>query len=66
MLVGQCVSAVRAVEVRVLVRLHSVYNHLTGRRDVRFVRLALKVIMHTDRDFMDVILLWWNLVLRVV
>jgi hypothetical protein len=30
------------------------------------VRPALKVVMHTARDFMDVMLLWWNLVHRVV
>jgi hypothetical protein len=29
-----------------------------GRRVVRCVRLTLKVIMHTDEDFMDVILLY--------
>ena len=58
MRVDQCVSAVRAVEVPVLVCLCSIWYHVTEVGGaVRFVRLALKVAMRNDRDFVDVILL---------
>ena len=42
--VDQRVSAVRAVEVPVLVCLRSSWYHVSGRWVVRFVRLALKVV----------------------
>ena len=54
MRVDQCVSAIRAVEVPVLVCLRSSCSHVT---EVKFVRLALKVVMQNDRGFVDVILL---------
>jgi len=54
--VDQCVSAVRAVEVPVLVCLRSSWCHVTEVGGaVRFVRLALKVVVQNDRDFVDVI-----------
>jgi hypothetical protein len=56
--VDQRVSAVRAVEVPVLVSLRNSCNHVTGRRSVWIVRLALKVVIQNDRDFVDVILLY--------
>jgi len=57
--VHQCVSAVRAVEVPILVCLRSGCCHVTDKRGaVRFVRPALKVIMANDEDFKDVILLY--------
>ena len=52
MRVDQRVSAVRAVEVSVLVCLRSRCSHVT----VRFVRVALKVVNQNDGDFVDVIL----------
>jgi hypothetical protein len=48
--VDQCVSAVRAVEMPVLVCLR--------RRVVRFVEFALKVVMQNDGDFVNIILLY--------
>jgi hypothetical protein len=52
----QCDSAVRAVEVPVLVCLRSSCNHVTEVGGaVRLVRLALKVVMQNDRDFLVVI-----------
>jgi hypothetical protein len=62
--VNQCVSAFRAVEVPVLVCLRSSCNGVTevgGRRAVRFVRLALKVVMQNDGDFVNIILLYLRL-----
>jgi predicted small secreted protein len=53
--VDQCDSAVSAVGVSVLVCLRSSCSHVTGRRAVRFVRLALKVVAQNDGDFVDVI-----------
>jgi len=43
--VYQCVSAVRAVEVAVFVCWRSSSSHVTGGRIVKFVRLALKVLI---------------------
>ena len=56
--VDQCVSAVRAVEVPVLVCLRSICCRVTGGRGVRLVKLALKVVVQNDGDFVDVILLF--------
>jgi hypothetical protein len=51
-----------------VVCLRSSRSHVTGRRTVRFVRLALKGVMQNDGRFVDVILLcssshliteWW-------
>jgi hypothetical protein len=56
--VDQCVFAVRVVEVPVLVCLRSSCSHVTGRRVVRIVILALKVVMQDDGDFVNVILLY--------
>jgi hypothetical protein len=57
--VDQCVSAVRSVEVPVLVCLRSSCNHVTKVGGaVRFVRLALKVVIQNDGDFVDVIQLY--------
>jgi hypothetical protein len=56
--VDQCVSAVRAVEVPAFVCLHSGCNHVIEVRAVRSVRLALKVAMQNDGDFVDLILLY--------
>jgi hypothetical protein len=53
----QCVSARKVVEVSVLVCLRSSCYHVTGRRGVKLVRLALKAFMQNDGDFVDVILL---------
>jgi hypothetical protein len=53
--VGQGVSAVGAVEVPEFVSLSC--SHVTGRRTVRFVIIALKVVMQNDGDFADIILL---------
>ena len=50
MLVNQCVSAVRAVDVLVLVCLRM--------KAVRFVKFALKVVMKNDGDFVNIILLY--------
>jgi len=56
--VDQCVSAVRAVDLAVLVCLRNGCGHVTGgRRAVVFVKLALKVVMRNEGDFMTVILL---------
>jgi hypothetical protein len=58
MRVDQCVSAVRAVEVPVLVCLRSGCCHVTEAGGaVRFVRLALKVVVQNYGDFLAVILL---------
>ena len=56
--VDQCVSAVRAVELPVLVCIRSGCSHVTEGGAVRFVKLALKVIMENDEHFKDVILLY--------
>lgn len=54
----QCVSAVRAVEVLLFLCLRSSVSHVTGgRRTLRFVRFALKVVTKNGGDFMDVIVL---------
>ena len=53
--VDQCVSAVRAMEVPVLVCLCSCCIHVTGRRSARFVRLALKAVTQNDGDLVDVV-----------
>ena len=45
------------MEVSVLVCLRSCCSHVTGRRGVGFVRLALKVAMQTDGDFIDAIVI---------
>ena len=58
MRVDQCVSAVRAVELPVLVCLRSDCNHVIEVRTVRFVRSALKVVMQNDGDFVEVIQLY--------
>jgi hypothetical protein len=50
----ECVSAVRAVEVPVLVCLRSSCSYVT---EVMFVRFVLKVVTQNDRDFVDVLLL---------
>ena len=58
MRVDQCVSAVRAVEVPVLVCLRSNCSHVTSRRAVSVVRLALKIVAtQNDGDFVDVTLI---------
>jgi hypothetical protein len=66
--VDQCVSAIIAVEVAVFVCLRSSCNHVTGRIALRFVRLALKVVMQNSGDFMDIILLHlginWKIILK--
>ena len=62
MRVDQRVSAVGAAEVPVLVCLRSSCSHVTGRRAVRFVRLALKVVMQNDGHFVDVTLLYLNII----
>ena len=55
MRVDQCVSAVRAVEVPVLVCLRSGFGHVTEVGGaVSFVRLALKVVVQNDGDFVEV------------
>jgi hypothetical protein len=51
------VSAVRAVEVPVLVCVRSICSNVTGRRGIRSVRFALKVVVQNDGAFVDVILL---------
>jgi hypothetical protein len=50
--VGQSVSAVREVEVQVLVCLYSSYHQVT---DVGFVRIALKVVTYNGRDLVYII-----------
>ena len=55
--VYHCVCAFRAVEVPVVVCLRS-YNHVTSRKTVRCVRIALEVVIQNDGDFVDVILLY--------
>ena len=57
MRVDQCVSAVRALEMPVLVCLRSSCSHVTCRRGVRLVRLATMFGMKNDRATMEVILL---------
>ena len=65
MRVDQCVSAVRAVGVPILVCLRSSCSHVTELRgDVGFVRLALKVAVQNEGDFMDIILLYLAVKLR--
>jgi len=57
--VDHCVAAVRTVDVPVLVFLRIGCNHVTDVGGVvNFVRLALKVIMPSVGDFVDVILLY--------
>jgi hypothetical protein len=64
--VDQCVSAVRAVEVTVLVCLCSSSSHVTEARGaVRFVKLTLKVVMKNYGDFVDVILLYLRCVKNI-
>ena len=58
MRVDQCVSAVRAVELPVLVYVYSNCNHAIEVRTVRFARLALKVVMQNDGGFVEVIQLY--------
>ena len=53
----QCVSAVRALDVPVLVCLRSSSDHVTDRSSVRLVRLVLKIVMQNDGDFVELILL---------
>jgi hypothetical protein len=53
----QCLSTVGAVEVPVFNSLRNSCSHVT-RSTVVFVRLALKVAMQNDEDFVDVILLY--------
>jgi len=48
----QSVSAVRVVDVQVLVRLRSCYYHVT---DVGFVIIAPKVVTYNGRDLVDII-----------
>jgi hypothetical protein len=55
--VHQRVSAIWEVELPVFICLYSSCNHVTGRKTIRFVKLALKVVMQNDGDFVDVILL---------
>ena len=57
MRVDRCFSAVRAAEEPVVVCFRSSCSHVTGRRTVRFVRLALKGVMQNDGHFVYVILL---------
>ena len=60
MRVDQRVSAVRKVEVPVLVCLRSSCRHVTEVGGaVRFVRLALKVVVQNDGNFVDVTLLYF-------
>ena len=60
MRVDECVSAVRAVEVPVLVCLRSSWYHVAEVGGaVRFVRLACRRLpCKNDGDFVDVILLY--------
>ena len=48
----------RAVELTLLVCLRSSCCHVTGRMAERFVRLALKVVVHNDGDFVDAVVLY--------
>ena len=58
MRVDRCVCTVRAVDVPLLVCVRSSCDHVIGVGGaVRFVRLALKVVVQNDGDFVDVILL---------
>lgn len=61
MCIYQCVSAVGVVEVPVFIYLHTICNHVTGRRTIRLVRLELKVVMQKDQDFADVSQLYLHL-----
>ena len=62
MRVDQCVFAVRAKEVPVLVCLRSSCCHVTEvGGPLRFVRLAVKNDMQNDRDFVGVILLYTDI-----
>ena len=56
--VEQCVPAIRAVEVPVLVCLHSSCNHVTSGRAVKFVSLALKGLLKNEGDLVDVTMLY--------
>jgi hypothetical protein len=53
--VDQCVSAVRAVEVPVLVCLGNKCSHVA---EVSFARFMLNVVTQNDWDFVGVILLY--------
>jgi len=57
MRVYQCVSAVGATGVPVLVCLCRIYNHVTYRMAVGYVRPALLVVRRNDGDFVDMMLL---------
>jgi len=57
----QCFSAVGVVEVPVIIYLHTICNHVTGRRTIRLVRLELKFVMQKDGDFVDVSQLYLHL-----
>ena len=60
MRVDQCVSAVRPVKATVFVCLRSSCNHVTELGGaVRFVRLALKVVMENYGDFVVLILIYF-------
>ena len=59
MRVDQCVSALRVALVPVLFCLHSSCVPVAdGGGTVKFVNLALKVVVQSDKDFVDVILLY--------
>lgn len=45
----------------VFIYLHTICNHVTGRRTIRLVRLELKVVMQKDQDFADVSQLYLHL-----
>jgi len=55
--VDHCVSAITVVEVPVFICLCNSCSSDRGRRTVRFVGFVLKVFMHNEGDFADVILL---------
>jgi len=58
--VDQCVSAVIALGMPVLVCLRSSGSHVTSRRGVRLVRLATMFGMKNDRASTEVILLYMH------
>jgi len=53
-------SVITVVEVQIFVCFCGKCSHVSAVADVRFVRLALKFVMHNDGDFVGVILLYLN------
>jgi len=58
MCVDQCVYVVRAVEVPAFVYLRSSRSHVTGVGGPYVSWLDMKVIVHNDEDFTDIILVY--------